>query len=249
MRKVLCMYGVLGATPFLLWQLPVSWRLHGHLLGVPIVWGILSCALFPKQRWQLMGRRKFWPFIWVAGLLALSLGFLVVGYASNLVVFSYGLTRPQAVKPLLFPMFVALVLVLTVGVERPLWQLFLRNSFLARGTPWPVATGLCAILGTLRSLPFYWTDWLDWRYFSFALLNLFILECTLCRLYLVTENILACGVYHAAVTLVYAFVLSDVLSPYLPAFHWISSSTGFYAMMSFFLLLPCLVLCFVRRPM
>ena len=74
MRKVWCMYGVLAATPFVLWLLPSSWRLHGHLLGVPVAWGMIAFALFPEAGWGFPGRRRFWPFVWIVGLLGLSLG-------------------------------------------------------------------------------------------------------------------------------------------------------------------------------
>ncbi len=243
---LLCLY--LAVIPFYLWIIPTPFRLYAHLVGTPVLWG-LACFFTlgtGHQKFHLLGQRKFWPFVWIPGLFLLPMSFLGIAYFKGLVIFSYGFTRLQAVKPVLLPMFTALLIVLTLGVEWPLRKILLKDSLLGRGMRWPLAMGLCAALGTWRCVPFYWNAWPDPRYLSFAFFNLFLRECTLCRFYLVTENLLACGAYQALLVLIEAFILSDVLGPYLPVFHWVSSSSGFYVLMSCFNLLPFLLLLLVK---
>ncbi len=252
MRNAARVYAVMAAmavAPWYLALLPAAWRLNGHLIGTPLLWALLA-LLLPRASATpgILGYRKFWPFVWVPGLMALSLPFLGVGYIGNSVVFSYGLTRPQAVQMLMLPLFLVLIVLFAWGVERPLRRLLLQHAFVDQGVAPPIAMVLVALLGVSRSLPFYWLNFLDARYFAFAMLNLFTLELTLNRFYWVSGNLAACGMYHAAVLVFQAFLLSDVLSPYLPAFHWISSDISFYWLMSGFLLLPLIVLSFVPRP-
>ncbi len=265
MKKIVLPVLLLAITPFCLWCVPACplpaldllqqldfggpapARLYCHLFFTPLVWGMIALLLPGGRQWpNLLGQRKWAPFVWIPGLLALSIGFLGVGYIGNLVTFSYGLTRPQVLKTIFLPMFLATTVAMTLGVERPLRQVLLKENLLKNGVPLAAAMGFCALLGTLRSLPFYWTDWPDPRCLSFSILNLFILEFTLNRLYLVSGNLLACGIYHSLVVILVAFVFSDVLGPYLPAFHWVSSSTAFYLWMSLFNLLPYLILSFIR---
>ena len=246
MRRIWIAYAVLALVPFYLWLIPAQFRLYAQLMGTPLLWGFLSQAMLPSRaRLTLLGKLKFWPFIWIPGLFTLSMGVLGVGYFNSLVIFSYGLTRPQAVMPMVLPIFIVLVGTLTIGVEMPLRKTLFKEGFLDHGIPIALAVGLCAALGTLRSVPFYGTSWVDPRFLFFALFNLTIREFTLTRFYLVSVNLLACGTYHALMVLVEAFILSDVLGPYLPAFHWVSSNTEFYLLMSIFNLLPYLILSLV----